>query len=138
MVSDREKVRRCRTIRRTETALLDDLLPSQRPIIRFSSTDSSGNTPQSSGEKPMPRLARSCGGSLLMISPWNTISPTLTGRKPFMLSMVVVCIELGNGPKLFAEAIAQSRCDAAPVQQQDRRDEVGSDVSNPMLSRAMP
>ena len=38
----------------------------------------------------MPRLARSCGGRRLRFSPANSIWPARTGKKPMMLSMVVV------------------------------------------------
>src|SRR5215510_3446607 len=38
----------------------------------------------------MPRLARRCGGSLVMSSPRNVIRPERTGRRPVMLSMMVV------------------------------------------------
>src|SRR3990170_1877064 len=38
----------------------------------------------------MPRSARWCTGSEFTSSPWNRIRPDFTGRKPMMLSMVVV------------------------------------------------
>src|SRR5262245_44008306 len=38
----------------------------------------------------MPRLARRCGGSLVMSSPRKRIRPERTGRRPVMLSMMVV------------------------------------------------
>src|SRR5215470_4442523 len=38
----------------------------------------------------MPSRARRCGGSLLMSLPWKVIFPERKGRRPMMLSMVVV------------------------------------------------
>src|SRR5262245_27010637 len=38
----------------------------------------------------MPRLARRCGGSLVMSSPRKRMCPERTGRRPVMLSMMVV------------------------------------------------
>src|SRR2546430_811461 len=38
----------------------------------------------------MPRLARLCGGSLVMSSPRKRMWPERTGRRPVMLSMMVV------------------------------------------------
>src|ERR671922_49475 len=38
----------------------------------------------------MPRLARLCGGNLVMSSPWKRIRPERTGSRPVMLSMMVV------------------------------------------------
>src|ERR671924_483221 len=38
----------------------------------------------------MPRLARLCGGNLVMSSPWKRIRPDRTGSRPVMLSMMVV------------------------------------------------
>src|SRR5215472_17996110 len=38
----------------------------------------------------MPSLARLCGGSALMSLPWKVIFPPRVGKRPMMLSMVVV------------------------------------------------
>src|SRR5215468_3475739 len=59
-------------------------------IWKFSATVRSGKIPASSGAYPMPPRARSCAGSLLMSRPLKVTVPLFTGRRPMMLSMVVV------------------------------------------------
>src|SRR5215831_14945244 len=46
--------------------------------------------PASSGEYPMPRRARWCAGRRVMSCPLKATRPLWTGRRPMMLSMVVV------------------------------------------------
>src|SRR2546427_2782277 len=62
----------------------------ERLIWKFSATVRSGKMPASSGEYPMPWRARSWAGRRVISRALNVIRPLFTGRRPMMLSMVVV------------------------------------------------
>src|SRR2546422_6109483 len=67
-----------------------DVSASQWPSPRFSATVRSGKIPQSSGAYPIPRCALAWAPSLVISCPPSVTLPDLRGKRPMMLSMVVV------------------------------------------------